>query len=115
MDIDSNIKAKVANIKQIPQIATSFPNHNDKHIDYVIAYTQNDDDKDQAEREANRAAFFKEVREQDIEVKFIEFKTGKENHVYALLHCSIDRLMAEAEQVNLDMKLDKVGFQKNAE
>ena len=55
-----------------------------------------------------REDFFKKLSEENIEIKQIEFKIGKEKQVYALLHCPIQRLMTEAEKIKLDMKIDKV-------
>ena len=97
-------------LKYIPQFATSFPNKNEKHIDYVIAYKDNENNKNVAFKEAVRKEFFDKLTEENVEIEFLEFKTNKENHVYALLHCPDDRLMAEAEKIKLAMKINKVIF-----
>jgi len=107
MDNDTNLKNRVANLKQKPQNCTCFPNDT-KRIDYVIVYNQNDGEKNETEKEPVRQVFFQKLREDGLDVEFIKFKTGKENHTYVLLHCPIERFMIEAERTNHEMKIDKV-------
>ena len=95
-------------LKQAPQITTSFPNENDKQIDYVIAFKDNENNKNVEFKDAVRDEFFQKLRQEGLEVKLIEFKTEKEFHTYALLHCPNDRLMIEAEKLKLPVKINKV-------
>jgi hypothetical protein len=109
MDNDTRLKNRVTNLKQAPQNSTCFPNDT-KRIDYVIVHNENEDDKKETEKESVRQMFFQKLREDGLDVEFIKFKTGKENHTYVLIHCPVERLMIEAERTNHEMKIDKVTF-----
>ena len=97
-------------LKYVPQNSTSFPNENEKHIDYVIVYKDNEKNKNVVYKEAVRNEFFQKLLEENVQIKFLEFKTENENHVYALLHCPNERLMVEAEKTKLPMRIDEVNL-----
>jgi hypothetical protein len=92
------------------QILTSFPNSNAKHIDYVIAYKEgnNDDPDKKAEIESMRNAFFEALVNETIDISYIRFEKNEQIQVYALLHCPVERLLKEAEAMKLEMKLKNV-------
>lgn len=93
------------------QILTSFPNANDKHIDYVLVYKKFPDKENSRFKKKcneNRQKFFERLENETIEVYNIEKKNEKDEFVYALLHCSTERLLKEAEYLNLEMKLKPV-------
>lgn len=101
-----------------PQIPTHFPNDNRKRIDYVIVYKYVDDDIDTAKERADfadkeqmRKKFFDALAKENFHIQLIRFKCN-ENHVYALLHCDVNRLLDEAERVKLEMRLNNVRFIK---
>ena len=103
----------MTNLRQIPQICTSFPNKNSKHIDYVITYKQIENkvvknEKDEEKKRMRKVFLDHLTKTEKLEIKELKFTTGKEDHVYILIHCPVKRLMVEAEKVHLDMKLDKV-------
>lgn len=97
------------------QVLTSLPNANDKHIDYVLVYRNIADDDTKINRRfkrkcnENRKRFFERLEKETFEIKNIQMDDEK-NEVYALLHCSTERLLKEAEYTNLEMKLKKVNY-----
>jgi hypothetical protein len=93
-----------------PQIVTSFPNQNDKHIDYVITYKYSDNDNptELKKNELVRKSFLDCLREQEIEIKYIQFRAKNEHIVYILLHCPMHRLFLEAEKMKHEMRIDPV-------
>jgi hypothetical protein len=94
-----------------PQILTSFPNNNSKHIDYVIKYEERTiSDHKQLEHESYRKLFFDEIKKQSIEIYPLEVKSHGKRHIYALLHCPMERLLVEAETIKLEMNLKTVLF-----
>jgi hypothetical protein len=96
-----------------PQIRTSFPNDVTKHIDYVIKYEKHsisEPDLDQLEHESYRKLFFDEITKQSIEIYPLEVKSHGKRHIYALLHCPMERLLVEAETIKLEMNLKTVLF-----
>jgi len=97
------------NTKSKIQITTSFPNENEKRIDYVIVYKVSDEESgDKFINDAIRDEFFQKLRQEKIEVKLIEFKNEKQNLIYAILHCPNERLMVEAEKIKLAVRINKV-------
>ena len=95
----------------VSQCLTCFPNDNSKRIDYVITYKFDDDEvneEDARVKQEMRDLFFKQLEEEKIETYFIRFKRDRTNHVYALLHCSMDRLFDEAQRTNHQMRLNNV-------
>lgn len=94
----------------IRQICTSFPSRNHIHIDYVIKYEkQLDEDQEvQIEKKSYRRLFFNLVEKERIEVHKIRIQIKQEEHVFALLHCPLKRLLKEAESIKLEMKLKSV-------
>ena len=92
------------------QITSSFPNENEKQIDYVIVYKDNEKNKNVAYKMQVRDEFFQKLRQENVEVKLIEFKTKNEIHVYALIHCPNERLMIEAEKIKLRMPINNVNI-----
>ena len=96
-----------------PQIRTSFPNDDAKHIDYVIKYEKHSittDDHEHIDHESYRKLFFEEVKKQSIEIYPLEIKSDDKRHIYALLNCSMERLLVEAEAIKFEMDLKTVFF-----
>lgn len=90
------------------QLLTTFPNDNQKRIDYVIAYKYDQKDQDDEsfqKKEAVRQEFLKLLHNETINVYTIKFRKKDDWHVYYLLNCPIDRLLDEAERVKLEMKI----------
>jgi hypothetical protein len=92
------------------QITTNFPNENEKRIDYVIVYKIGDEKSNDNFINAIRAEFFQKLRQENVEIKQIEFKNEKQNLIYAILHCPNERLMIEAEKIKLAVRINKVRF-----
>ena len=96
------------------QKLTCFPNQNDKHIDYVIVYEEDFSLQDEQQKQPNenstrmRENFFAKLRQEQFEIHFIESIEDKKKTIYALLHCSIERLYEEAEAFRLEMRLKNV-------
>ena len=85
------------------QLLTSFPNANEKHIDYVLVYQNLDSAPNSRFKKkclANRKIFFDRLQKESIEVQTIEAKSSKEDLIYALLHCDTERLLKQAEYIN---------------
>jgi hypothetical protein len=82
-----------------------FPGDNNKIIDFVIYFKETDDGK----VKNNRRHFFRQLEKEDIETFFIkvEGRTPGTKNIFALLNCSSDRLMAEAERLELEVPLDE--------
>lgn len=59
-----------------------------------------------------REDFYKKLLDETIEIYFLDFKNGKENNVYVLLHCPLDRLLKEAEEIKLEMRINNVIYEK---
>jgi hypothetical protein len=91
-----------------------FPNDNSKSIDYVIAYSYSKDDVDKKDfkfKEDVRRKFLDLLKEETVDVyKIRNLESNNEYKVFILLHCSIDRLLLEAERVRLEMKISNVIF-----
>jgi ribosomal protein L21 len=88
-----------------------FPNDNTKHIDYVIMHKYSKKDKENekfAAKDAIRKEFIERVKGSKIDVYTIRKKDGDDRTVFYLLSCSMDRLLDEAETVELQMKLANV-------
>lgn len=91
------------------QMSSRFPNDNLKHIDYVIKYEEKEpEDHEQLEHESYRKLFFDEIKNQSIQIYLLEVKSQGKRYIYALLHCPIERLLAEAEAIKLEMNLKTV-------
>lgn len=91
------------------QFANTFPNQNDKPIDYVIVFEK----LDRADEKSRfiidiRDAFFSELKKESFELYYVDYKNGSTTQTYALLHCSADRLYKEAENIKLAMRLKEV-------
>jgi formylmethanofuran dehydrogenase subunit E len=97
-------------IRVNPQLLTSFPNSNEKLIDYVIVYEKldNENDEHSAKKKLIQTAFLTKLKNGGFEIYEIEHKHEKKTHVYALLNCSNDRLLEEAELSRLDMIIKNV-------
>ena len=101
---------------QDEQIGTSFPDDSGKQIDYVIKYREKklDDnevnDAEEENRKTYRETFFEYLEKEGFHVYYL--KDEKDNHfdVYALLNCSLNRLLQEAENIKLQMKLKTVNL-----
>ena len=92
------------------QITTNFPNENEKRIDYVIVYKIGDEKSNDNFINAIREEFFQKLRQENVEIKRIEFKNEKQNLIYAILHCPNERLMIEAEKIKLAVRINKVRY-----
>lgn len=93
------------------QVLTSFPNNNDKRIDYVIYYNYELKKTHRAEFgkiELVRKSFFDRLKEEGLEIQFIRMKEDDELHVYVLIHCPVPRLLREAERLKFEMRLKNV-------
>ncbi|CAF0718472.1 unnamed protein product [Brachionus calyciflorus] len=93
-----------------PQITTSFPNNNQKRIDYVIFYKYSDDEtnnQDFEEKQKFRKKFLESISEESIEYYDLKFNRQNEKHHFLLLHCPLKRLFKEAENLKLEMRLYK--------
>ena len=93
------------------QILTSFPNTNDKHIDYVLVYENLDSVPNGRFKKkclANRKIFFDRLQKESFEIYTLEAKSKNDDMTYALLHCATERLLKQAEYINLEMKLKMV-------
>lgn len=96
------------------QCLTSFPDENNKHIDYVIVYKKFNDtelkNKKKLRTHRMRELFFDKLEKETLEIYEIKFTDEKgDPYVYALLHCPIERLLEEAAQLNYEIKLKNVG------
>ena len=95
-----------------PQLLTSFPNRNDKHIDYVIVYDKLEETDfytlENQQKRVVRRAFFEKLRAENFEIYEIEHKKYNRTRVFTLLNCSIERLLEEAELIRLEMTLKDV-------
>ena len=90
-----------------------FPNNNKKHIDYVIYYKETPHINSCKEKVQFRTKFFKQLMEEDFDFYYLKQKdVDDENvtHVYVLLNCSLERLMDEAERMEIEMPLKPVGI-----
>ena len=99
---------------QNEQIGTSFPGDNSKHIDFVIKYREkkieeNEENAGEEEtRKNHRQAFFEQLKKEGFNIEYLKFERGNYVNVYALLNCSLDRLLIEAENLKLQMHLKSV-------
>ena len=98
----------------VRQSLTSFPQTNNRHIDYVIAYERlsgGDEAKNPKyiEMEEMREEFFDHLRKESFHIYTIEYKKSANRLVvFALLHCPDERLLKEAYALRLDLRLKKV-------
>ena len=97
-------------IKVNPQLLASFPNSNEKLIDHVIVYEkhENETEEHSAKRKLIQTAFFTELKKEGFEIYEIEHTHEKKTHVYALLNCSMERLLEEAELTRLELIIKNV-------
>lgn len=92
------------------QLLTSFPNDNDKHIDYVIAFKDVEVGAHNGLLLTKRFEFFNELKKESFDLYPIE-SSGMTGHFnYMLLHCPTDRLLLEAETMRLKMRLKSVNW-----
>lgn len=98
------------------QIYTSFPNANQKQIDYVIKYSldlgEADHSRDLSDKENLINLFLDELSNEALEVYRLEIKTNKKKHFFILVHCPLERLLAECEPSKLIMKLKHVNLKE---
>lgn len=93
------------------QSLNTFPNEPTKQIDYVLVYDKLTEyqlrtDKKKFRKHKIRELFFDKLEREKFEVYEINFTNDKdEEMVYALLHCSNERLLEEADELNFEMKL----------
>ena len=94
------------------QLLTSFPNRNDKHIDYVLVYDKlegtNLDTFENKQKWTVRRAFFDRLRAERFDTYVIEQNKYNKTRVFALFSCSKERLLEEAELVRLELTLKNV-------
>ena len=95
------------------QVLTSFPNFNNKHIDCVIAYEEISDEepisKQNQKIKLKRKEFFDDLKRQSFELFDIENELENSRKiVFTLLHCPLERLLQEAENTRLEMRLKNV-------
>jgi hypothetical protein len=99
--------------KKAGQILTSFPNDNEKHIDYVILYKQFSDAELKSRKkqriERMRQLFFEKLRRESFDIYYLNFlDVDNQNYVYALLNCSTERLLEEFSHLNYELQLKNV-------
>lgn len=103
---------KHSNFNEDLQILTSFPNFNNKHIDYVIVYeviNENEfKDLEKVKIRKKRDEFFMQLIVESFEIYNIKIDYENKNFIYALLHCPTVRLLEEAEAMRLEMRLRNV-------
>lgn len=89
-------------IEKITQNIGFFPGDHRKIIDFVIYFKETGN-----EFKEERKKFFRQLKNEDIDTYFIKVhsKTPGTKKVFALLNCSIERLMAEAERLELEVPL----------
>ena len=104
--------AETTSITFNPQLLTSFPNLNDKHIDYVIVYEKIEESKanesDNVKKTLARQAFFEKLKSEKIDIYEMESKEKNKTFIFVLLHCPVERLFEEAELTRLEMVLKDV-------
>ena len=95
-----------------PQLLTSFPNQNNKIIDYVIVYERLEDNIDEnlgKKKKIVQKALFDNLASQGFEIYELEQRNEGKTIVYAMINCnSMDRLLEEAELARLYLKLKNV-------
>ena len=90
------------------QILTSFPNQNEKHIDFVIVYKVLEEIPENLICLSKQVEFFTELKRQSFDIYEISPSVTGENFSYALLHCNKERLLKEAENIRLRMQIKDV-------
>ena len=95
------------------QNLTSFPNQNNKHIDYVLVYEEEGEEeekKSEAEesKERIREGFLKALEAESFEWFRIVHEKKGQKLVYILLNCKEERLLEEAEIIKIQMTLKHV-------
>ena len=93
------------------QKLTSFPNNNEKRIDYVITYEFDAEDEQKEifkAKERKREAFLKKLQNETIEIYKIRREEKKSVQIFYLMHCPMKRLFEEAERIKLEMKISNV-------
>ena len=101
--------------KEVQQFLNCFPKKNNKHIDYVIYYKETVETQSSKEIKTFRSKFFKKLKQDGFDLDYIrqpEIKNEKTKgtYVYVLLNCSLDRLMDEAERMELELPLKLVSI-----
>ncbi len=86
-----------------------LPSCNQKRIDYVIRYSFDSEANQELKRQYIKL-FFNELKNESIEVYTLEVKNKNIKNIYALLTCPIERLLAEAEKIKIEIKLNNVKF-----
>lgn len=104
--------------KEETQCLNYFPKCKTKHIDYVIYYKETLETQSNNELLKFREKFFKKLKQEEFDCYFLketDIKNQSLTHVYVLLNCSLDRLMDEAERIELEWPLKPVSKEfKNA-
>ncbi len=83
-----------------------FPDDQSKYNDYVIYYEENEKTTLEFRKKLN--SFKIKLINEGFKIKILEDKNGKKKSNYLLLHCSPERLMIEAERLELDVPLKNV-------
>ena len=102
-----------SNFNKKQQVLTSFPGYNAKHIDYVIVYDELEEIPENELSLAKQIEFFTELKRESFDIYNIGPSVNGENCSYALLHCGTKRLLKEAENIRLKMKLKNVKLKSN--
>ena len=90
------------------QILTSFPKDNEKHIDFVIVYDELEETPENEQCLIKQIEFFTELKKESFAIYNIGPTVNGEKRSYALLHCGTERLLKEAENIRLKMKIKDV-------
>ena len=91
----------------------SFPNDNSKIIDYIIVYEDFDGDTtDPAKIKIlkKRKEFFKQLKVESFELYDLQNEHDGKKTTFTLLHCPVERLLQEAENFRLEMRLKNVNL-----
>ncbi len=97
-----------SNFNKKLQILTSFPGDNTKHIDFVIVYDELEETPENELTLTKQIEFFAELKKESFEIYNIDSTVNGEKCSYALLHCSTERLLKEAENIRLKLKIKNV-------
>jgi hypothetical protein len=106
--VAANTNQRIVNTH--PQLPTSFPNQNSKHIDYVLTYKYNlnGNQTEFNKNELVRRSFLDRLRGEGLEIEFLRYKEKNNVNVFALLHCPVERLLIEAERLKFQMPIKQV-------
>ena len=110
---NKNLNLDMNQAKREMQKFCSFPNDNSKIIDYIIVYEDFDGDTtDPAKIKIlkKRKEFFKQLKVESFELYDLQNEHDGKKTTFTLLHCPVERLLQEAENFRLEMRLKNVNL-----